>query len=135
MVTVAQCAAGARDHEEELRLFEALECMPVRHRSVSALALVRALTMAPVMKHLAKGLRFVLVVSTHLGKSGHVKVLLCYSKGIDRSFHTLCLDTVGVHEICADKSNAIQTGHRAVNSDIVCREWAAQRWCNSDLQT
>ena len=85
MVTVAQCAAGARDHEEELRLFEALERMPVRHRSVSALALVQALTTAPVIKHLGNGLRCVFVVSTHLGLSGDVEVLLCYSKGIDRS--------------------------------------------------
>ena len=80
----APCAAGARDHEEELRLFEALERMPVQHRPVSALALVRALTMAPNVEYLGKGLRFVLVVRTHPGKSGHVNVLLCYSKGINR---------------------------------------------------
>ena len=100
--SVAQCTAGS--HEEELRLFEALERMPVRHRSVSALALAQALTMAPDVGHLGKGLRFVLVVSTHLGKSGHVNVPLCYSKGINR----LCCPVPGhSYEACALKINAI----------------------------
>ena len=73
----AQCAAGAHDHETELRLLEALDRMPVRHRSVSALALVQALAKAADIGHLGKGLRFVLVVSPHLGKCGHVTMVLC----------------------------------------------------------
>ena len=80
MITFAQCAAGARDHEEKLRLFEALERMPARHRSVSALALVQALTMPPDIKYLGKGLHFVLKVSTHLAKSENCKVLLVNPK-------------------------------------------------------
>ena len=70
----AQCAAGTRGHEKELRLFEALDRMPARHRSVSALALVRALTLAPDVRHLGRGLRYVLVVSIIHFKFAHLKL-------------------------------------------------------------
>ena len=81
----------------DVRLFEALQRMPVRHRSVSALALVRALTMASDVRCLGEGLRFVLVVSTRLAMSGHVKILLCNVHCTDKQA-ALCLDKVGVSQ-------------------------------------
>ena len=120
----AQSAAGARDHEKELRLYDALERMPVRHRSVSALALVRALSMAPDVGFLGKGLRFALEVSAHLAKSRPVKALLCTLKGIGRR---AALFTDQVQEFMgfmqSVKPNAISASHR----DNICRELAVWR--------